>query len=101
LDELPLGWHVKRLVNVREWSVQAADTSWWSLKIEEAFAGNGSLQLSAETAGDWRFVGDDASTSLADRVTDGLAVPRSDGDEIDHLDGDAELFFHDASDLRT
>lgn len=87
-------------MDVREWSVQAADTSWWSLKIEEAIAGNGSLKLSTETAGDWRLVGDDASTSLADRVTDGLAVPRSDGDEIDDLDGDAELFLHDAGDLR-
>ena len=100
LDELPLGWHIEGLVDVGERSVKTANTLWRSFEIEEALACDGSLEFSTEATGDWSFVSDNASASLAYRVANGLAIPWKNRDKIDHLDGDAELFFDDASDLK-
>ena len=75
LDELPLGWHVERLVDVGERSVKSTDTLWRSFKVEEALACDGSLEFSTEATGDWSFVSDNASTGLTDRVANGFAIP--------------------------
>ena len=101
LDKLPLGWHVKRFVDVRERSVQAADTSWRSVKVEEAVGRYGGLKLSAETARDWRFMRDNAPSCFAYRVADGFSVPRKNRNKIDHLDRDAKLFVCDVGDLKS
>lgn len=59
---------IERFEHMREWRIEASDTLNWCLQVQEAFFLDGRGQLGAETWRQWRFVRNEHTTRLLDRL---------------------------------